>query len=84
MSSNWARTPIASRNQIDSSFSDGYGSNHSRELVGHSSEEAEFRSPIDLTSRTPTHIRFAETESNQLAEVPMPSRHLGDSDSQLR
>ena len=30
--------------------------------------EAEIQSPIDLTSRTPTHIRFAESESSQLVE----------------
>ena len=30
--------------------------------------EADIQSPIDLTSRTPTHIRFAESEISQLVE----------------
>ena len=58
MSTNMARTPLAARITIDPSFSDGYESNQSGELGSQSLEGAEIRSPIDLTSRTPTHIRF--------------------------
>ena len=44
--------------------------NHSEELGGQSLVEADFQSPIDLTTRTPTHIRFAESRLNQLVEHP--------------
>ena len=60
MSNNLARTSLAARILIDPTFSDGYDSNHSGELGGHSLVEAEINSPIDLTSRTPTHIRLSE------------------------
>ena len=63
-----ARTPLAARILIDPAFSDGYESNQSGEGGGHSLVEADIQSPIDLTSRTPTHIRFAEAESSQLME----------------
>ena len=43
MSNYMARTPIASRNQIDSFLSDGYDRNNSGEFVGHIMEEAEFQ-----------------------------------------
>ena len=45
---------------------------------------AELRSPIDQMARTPTHIRFAESEPNQLAEIPAASRLTQDSDLQTR
>ena len=77
-----ARTPLAARIKIDPSFSDGYESNHSfSDEFGHSLNLAEFRSPIDLTSRIPTHIRFAESEPNQLAAIPVANT---DSDLQIR
>ena len=38
--------------------------------------EAEIQSPIDLTSRTPTHIRFAESEKNQLVEHQPANRAI--------
>ena len=84
MSSSLARTPLAARITIDPSFSDGYESNHSGELVGHSLEEAEFGSVIDVTSRTPSNIRFAETELNQLVDCPLASMQNCNSDLQLR
>ena len=62
-----ARTPLAARISIDPAFSDG-------ERGGHSLEAAEFQSPIDLTARTPTHIRFAELEQNQLVGHPAAGR----------
>ena len=63
-----ARTPLAARIFIDPAFSDRYESNHSGKLGGHSLVEAEMNSPIDLTSRTPTHIRFAESANSQPVE----------------
>ena len=59
-----ARTPLAARILIDPAFSDGYESNQSGDFGGNSLVEADIQSPIDLTSRTPTHIRFAELEQN--------------------
>ena len=38
--------------------------------------EAEMQSPIDLTSRTPTHIRFAESENSQLVEHQPANRGI--------
>ena len=81
MSNNLARTSLAARISIDPTFSDGYDSNHSGELGGHSLEEANFQSPIDLTARTPTHIRFAESGQNQLVEHPAADRLNRDSES---
>ena len=76
MSTNMARTPLAARILIDSAFSDGYESNQSGEGGGLSLVEAEIQSPIDLTSRTPTHIRFAESESSQLVEHQPANRGI--------
>ena len=45
--------------------------------------EAEVHSPNDLTSRIPTHIRFAESEQNQLVEHPAADRLKRDSESNL-
>ena len=79
-----ARTPLAARIRIDPYFSDGYESNHSGELGGNSLNLAEFRTPINHMSRTPTHLRFVESEPNQLAEIPAASRQIQDSDLQIR
>ena len=76
MSINMARTPLAARISIDPAFSDGYESNQSGELGGHSQVEAEVQSPIDLTSRTPPHIRFAESEHSHLVEHQPASRSI--------
>ena len=48
-------------------------------------EEENFRSPIDLTSRTPTHIWFgnAETEPNQLAIMPSANSQVPEQEAQL-
>ena len=78
-----ARTPLAARILIDPAFSDGYESNQSGEGGGHSLVEAEIQSPIDLTSRTPTHIRFAEAESSQLVEHQPVNRGMGNFENQL-
>ena len=67
---------------MDPTFSDGYDSNYSGELGGHSLEEANFQSPIDLTARTPTHIRFAESEQNQLVEHPAAAADRLNRDSE--
>ena len=72
---------LAARILIDPAFSDGYESNQSGEGGGHSLVEADIQSPIDLTSRTPTHIRFAELEQNQLMEHPAADRLNRDSES---
>ena len=77
-----AQTPLAARILIDPAFSDGYESNQSGEGGGHSLAEAEIQSPIDLTSRTPTHIRFAEAESSQLVERQPINRGIGNSENQ--
>ena len=79
-----ARTPLAARILIDPAFSDGYDSDHSGELGGQSLVEADIQSPIDLTSRTPTHIRFAEADQNQLVEHPAAGRLNRASESNLR
>ena len=76
MSTNMARTPLAARILIDSAFSDGYESNQSGEGGGHSLVEAEIQSPIDLTSRTSAHIRFAESENSQLVEHQPANRAI--------
>ena len=77
-----ARTPLAARILIDPAFSDGYESNQSGEGGGLSLVEAEIQSPIDLTSRTPTHIRFAEAENSQLVERQPANRGIGISENQ--
>ena len=76
-----ARTPLAARIMIDPAFSDGYESNQSGEGGSLSLAEANIQSPYDLTSRTPSHIRFAEAEQNQLAEHPAAGRLIRDSES---
>ena len=76
-----ARTPQATRIMIDPVFSDGYESNHSGELGGQSLGIADIQSPFDLTSRTPTHIRFAEAEQSQLAVHPAAGRLNRESES---
>ena len=67
---------------IDPAFSDGYERNQSGEGGGHSLAEAEIQSPIDLTSRTPTHIRFAEAESSQLVEHQPANRGVRSFENQ--
>ena len=44
-----------------------------------------FRSPIDLTSRTPSHIRSedVEPESNQLALIPLVTDQLAEKETKL-
>ena len=79
-----ARTSLAARITIDPSFSDEYERNNSGEMGGHSLEEAKIRSPIDLTSRTPTHIRFTESELNLLAEYLAASGQNRNSELQSR
>ena len=76
-----ARTPLAARIMIDPAFSDSYESNHSGDLGGQNLGMADIQSPIDITSRTPTHIRFAEAEQNQLVEHPAAGRLIRDSES---
>ena len=76
-----ARTPLAARIMIDPVFSDGYESNHSGDEGDQSLGMADIQSPIDLTSRTPTHIRFAEAEQIQLVEHPAAGRLSRDSES---
>ena len=41
--------------------------------------------PIDLTSRTPSHIRFGdiEPESNQLALIPLVTDQLAEKETKL-
>ena len=78
-----ARTPLAARILIDPAFSDGYESNQSGEGGSHSLVEAEIQSPIDLTSRTPTHIRFAESENSQLVEHQPANRGGRSFENQL-
>ena len=73
-----ARTPLAARILIDPAFSDVYESNHSGEGGGRSLVEADIQSPIDLPSRTPTHIRFVDSEQSQLVERPEASRSIMD------
>ena len=75
-----ARTPLAARILIDPAFSDVYESNHSGELGGRSLVEADIQSPIDLPSRTPTHIRFAELGMSQLVEHQAADRVIRDSE----
>ena len=71
-----ARTPIAARNQQDPTYSEGYLGHQSPNSVDSIlGNEDGFRSPIDLTSRTPSHIRFGDImpmpEANQLALIPV-------------
>ena len=87
MSSNMARTLIASRNTQNPTYSDGYEGHQSRELIDCIlGGEESFRSPVDLTSRTPTHIRFEDdkTEPNQLAILPVANSQIAEKEAQLR
>ena len=82
-----ARTPIASRNTQNPTYSDGYEGYQSRELIDSIlGGEESFRSPVDLTSRTATHIRFEddEPEVNQLAILPVVNSHIAEQEAQLR
>ena len=49
-------------------------------------EEENFQTPIDLTSRAPTRIRFgdAETELNQLAIMPLANSQVAEQEAQLK
>ena len=81
-----ARTPIAARNQQDPTYSEGYLSHQSPDSVDSIlGNEDGFRSPIDLTSRTPSHIRFGDfvPEANQLALVPLITDQLAAKESKL-
>ena len=81
-----ARTPIAARNQQDPSYSEGYLGHQSPDSIDSIlGGEDGFRSPIDLTSRTPSHIRFGDMEpaSNQLALVPLITDQLAEKDTKL-
>ena len=75
-----ARTPIAAKNPQDPTYSEGYVCNQSPETVEDGS-----CSPIDLTSRTPSHIRFGdiEPEGNQLALVPLVTCQLAEKETKL-
>ena len=68
--------------QVSLCYTDRYESNNSGELGGQSLDEAEFRSPMDLTSRTPTHIRFAASGINQLVKYPVVARSNREPESQ--
>ena len=48
--------------------------------------EENFRAPIDLTSKTPTHIRFGdeETEPHQLAIMPLAHSQVAEQEAQLK
>ena len=83
MSTNMARTPLAARTRIDPSFSDGYDSDNLGALGGQNMSLAELRSPIEQMARTPQHIRFAESEPDQLA-ITVVSRTNNDCEMQLR
>ena len=82
-----ARTPVASRDTQNPIFSDGYESNQSRELIDSIfGGEENFRAPIDLTSKSPTHIRFGneETEPHQLAIMPLAHSQVAEQEAQLK
>ena len=82
-----ARTLMASRNTQNPTHSDGYKGHQSRELIDSIlGGEESFRSPIDLTSRTPTHIRFEdnETKPNQLAILSVANSQIAEQEAQLR
>ena len=87
ISTNMARTPIASKNQQNPTYSEGYECHQSPETVDSIlGGEESFRSPIDLTSRTPSHIRFGdiEPETNQLALVPLATCQIAEQETKLR
>ena len=86
MSNNMARTPIAARNQQDPTYSEGYLSHQSPNSVDSIlGDEDGFRSPIDLTSRTPSHIRFGNNmlEANQLALIPLVTDQSAERETKL-
>ena len=78
-----ARTP---KNHQDPTYSEGYMCHQSPETVDSllGGEEG-FRSPIDLTSRTPSQIRFGdiEPEAKQLALVPLATCRLAEKKTKL-
>ena len=81
-----ARTPIAARNQQDPTYSEGYLSHQSPNSVDSIlGNEDGFRSPIDLTSRTPSHIRFGDLapEANQLALIPLVTDQSAERETKL-
>ena len=81
-----ARTPIAARNQQDPTYSEGYLSHQSPNSVDSIlGGEDGFRSPIDLTSRTPSHIRFGDfvPEANQLALIPVVTDQSAERETKL-
>ena len=81
-----ARTPIAAKNPQDPTYSEGYICNQSPETIDSIlGGEDGFRSPIDLTSRTPSHIRFGdiEPEGNQLALMPVARCQLAEKETKL-
>ena len=86
MSNNMARTPIAARNQQDPTYSEGYLSHQSPNSVDSIlGGEDGFRSPIDLMSRTPSHIRFGDfmPEANQLALIPVVTDQSAERETKL-
>ena len=81
-----ARTPIAAKNPQDPTYSEGYVCNQSTETVDSILRgEDGFRSPFDLTWRTPSHIRFGdiEPEDNQLALMPVATCQLVEKETKL-
>ena len=82
-----ARTPIAAKNTQDPTYSEGYVCNQSPDTIDSIlGGEDGFRSLIDLTSRTPSHIRFGdiEPETNQLALVPLATCQIAEQETKLR
>ena len=80
------RTPIAARNQQDPTYSEGYLGHQSPNSVDSIlGGEDEFRSPIDLTSRTPSHIRFGDfvPETNQLALITLVTDQSAERETKL-
>ena len=86
MSNNMARTPIAAKSHQDPAYSEGYVCHQSPNSIDSilGGEEG-FRSPINLTSRTPSHIRFGdiEPEANQLALVPLVTCQSAEKENRL-
>ena len=74
------------RNQQDPTYSEGYLSHQSPNAVDSIlGGEDGFQSPIDLTSRTPSHIRFGDLalETNQLALIPLVTDQLAEKETKL-
>ena len=81
-----ARTPIAAKNQQGPTYSEGYLGHQSPDSIDSIlGGEDGYRSPIDLMSRTPSHIRFEDIEpaSNQLALIPLITDQLAEKESKL-